>query len=280
MIIKIKSHKRDSFQKILEYMLNDRQRVIDQKNNTFVITHNLNGKSISTWVKQYQQNELLRSYRRKDSVRLTHEIISWHRKDAKNITLDKLESMGREYIKHRNPNGIYVIVPHFDKDHYHLHVCASGVEYQTGKSLRLSKADLLKFKKGLQEFQKENFPELTNSIENHGANRRDSISDKEYQFKLRTGRATNREHFLSILVKCQKQSHSKDHFINLLQNHNLQTYERSGRLTGIIHDGIKFRFSRLGLSESFLKEIERTDLRSDNITALRDRETKNKFLNR
>lgn len=254
-------------------MMNDRDRVVDHNNKTFVITHNLKGKTIPDWVKQYQQNEFLRMYRRKDSVRLTHEIISWNRKDAMNITIQKLESMAQEYIQHRNPKGVYVIVPHFDKDHYHLHACASGVEYQTGKSLRLSKADLLKLKKEFQEYQKEKFPELTNSIENHGANHRSKTSDKEYQLKLRTGRETTREQILSHLLKCQKQSHSAEQFLNLLRKHNLNTYERSGRMTGIVHNGVKFRFCRLGLPESFFKDMERTGIRKKNLSNVRERNT-------
>ena len=141
--------------------MNDKGRLFDGNKNTFTITHNLKGNSISEWVKQYKANELLRTRKRKDSVRISHEILSWHRDDAKNITLEKMENMAREYIRQRNQNGIYAAVPHFDKDHYHIHICASGVEYKTGKSLRLSKADLQKLKKEIQNYQKENYPKLS-----------------------------------------------------------------------------------------------------------------------
>ena len=95
---------------------------------------------------------------------LSHEILSWHKYDSEKLSLEKLKAIGMEYIQQRNPKGIYVMVPHFDKDHIHLHVCASGVEYKSGKTLRLSKADFNKFKKDIQNFQKERFPELAKSV--------------------------------------------------------------------------------------------------------------------
>ena len=50
---------------------------------------------------------------------------------------------------------MYVAVPHFDKDHYHVHICASGVEYRTGKTMRLSKAEMQKMKKNIQKYQQQ-----------------------------------------------------------------------------------------------------------------------------
>jgi hypothetical protein len=269
MIIKIKSHKRDAFKRILEYMISDRDRVVDQKGSTFLITHNLKGKSISNWVKQYQQNELLRTHKRKDSVRLTHEILSWHRKDAKNITLQKMEDMARAYIALRNHKGMYVIVPHFDKQHCHLHICASGVEYQTGKSMRLSKADLLKLKKDIQQYQKEKYPELSNSLENHGANYRNKTSDKEYQFILRTERQTDKEELLAIFNMCYKKAVSKESFLELLQNCNLKTYQRNEKITGVVFNGQKFRFNRLGFPNEKFENLEQRGIREKNLSEMR-----------
>ena len=53
-----------------------------------------------------------------------------------------MEEMAREYIRLRHPKGIFVAVPHFDKQHYHIHICATGIEFKTGKSLRLTKTEL------------------------------------------------------------------------------------------------------------------------------------------
>src|ERR1035437_6552326 len=170
MIIKIKSHKRPTFQNLLKYMINDKDRLFDSEGRSFAITHNLKGDSITAWVKQFQTNEVKRQRKRSDSVFLTHEIVSFHKEDAKNITLAKMETMAREYIKQRNPKGLYVAVPHFDKEHYHIHICASGVD-KTGMSLRLPKADLQKLKIEIQSYQHLNFPELAKSLVNHRQSR-------------------------------------------------------------------------------------------------------------
>src|SRR6266513_3049681 len=103
MIVKIKSHKRAVFGKILKYMLDNKDRLFDKEGRSFAITHNLKGNSIESWEKQYKTNEHFRQRRRSDSVLLTHEILSWHREDEKHITIAKLEAMAREYIRLRNP---------------------------------------------------------------------------------------------------------------------------------------------------------------------------------
>ena len=134
MIIKIKSHKnKNAYQNLLTYMLNDKDRLFDEKGYSFTVSHNIKGNNINEWVKQYQVNEQNRRLKRVNSVLLTHEIISFHKDDATNISLDKLEDITRQYVKERNINGMYVAVPHFNKEHYHIHICASGIEYKTGK---------------------------------------------------------------------------------------------------------------------------------------------------
>ncbi len=270
MIIKIKSHKRPSFGKILQYMMNDTGRLFDKNRQSFVITHNLKGNSIKEWEHQYRANEENRLRRRKDSVYLTHEILSWHKDDSKEITLAKMESMAREYIKKRNPRGIYVAVPHFDKNHYHIHICSSGIEYKTGKSLRLSKAELLKLKKKIQQFQIEKYPELSKSVVKHGTKNNSRLSEKEYQVKLRTGRQTEKEKITSLLKTCFNKAKSKDSFFKLLKQSGLNTYERSSKITGIIHNNYKFRFSRLGFTEEKLEELSITENRNKTLGSTRE----------
>ncbi|TAH40042.1 MAG: hypothetical protein EYC69_12080 [Bacteroidetes bacterium] len=279
MIIKIKSHKRPSFNRVLEYMINNKDRLFDNKGNSFVITHNLKGNNIKSWVKQYEQNEQYRLRSRKDSVKLTHEILSWHNKDRENITLAKMEKMAREYIKHRNQKGIYVAIPHFDKDHFHVHICSSGIEYKTGKSLRLSKQELQKLKKGIQQYQIEQFPELSNSIVKHGVKNKQRLSEKEYQAKLRTGRATNKEEILKTLNDCFKQAKNKESFFGLIKKVGLETYNRNGQVTGVLHNNYKFRFNRLGFNEKNFDELSKVSKREQEIGTTRDK-SKDRGINR
>ncbi|HKR06139.1 MAG TPA: relaxase/mobilization nuclease domain-containing protein [Bacteroidia bacterium] len=270
MIIKIKSHKRQVFKQILEYMLNDKDRLFDENKNSFAITHNLKGKVVAEWEKQYKANELFRKCKRSDSVYLTHEILSWHRDDAKNITLAKMEEMAREYVRQRNPKGMYVAVPHFDKQHYHIHICASGIEYKTGKSLRLTKPELQNLKKNIQQFQIDRFPELSKSIVQHGKNEKTLLTDKEYQIKLRTGRETDKEQLIGMLKTCYKKADSKETFLQLLKESHLVPYERGGKTSGIVFNNKKFRLKRLGFAQERLEYLDRPLKRKSELEKVRD----------
>ena len=269
MIVKVKSFKQAQFGNLLEYMTNEKKRLFDEKGRSFAITRNLKGHSISRWEKQFRENESFRNVIRKDSVILTHEILSWHKDDAENITLEKMQDIANEYIRQRNPNGLYVAVPHFDKEHYHIHICASGVEYHTGKSLRISKEEFAKLKKDIQNYQLEKYPELSNSSVAHGKQEKSRVSDKEYQMKQRNGRDTQKEQLVGILKTCYKKANSKEDFYNLLRESGLTTYERGGRIYGVVYGDTKHRFKGLGYEQ---KNIDRLDV--SNIRERGEREKK------
>ena len=252
-------------------MLHDKDRLFDREGKSFIVTYNLKGNNIKEWGQQFKENETYRTQRRKDSVLLTHEILSWHRDDAKNITLKKLEEMTREYIRLRNPNGLYIAVPHFDKGHYHVHVCASGIEYHNGKSLRLSKAELQKLKKGIQNYQVEKFPELSHSIVNHGGKSKSLVTEKEYQHKHRMGRESEKEKIIETLQTCYKKAFSKEDFFELLKESKLSSYSRGGKVTGIVYQGRKFRFSTLGFTDEKLKELDKSIERERELQKVRER---------
>lgn len=270
MIIKIKSHKRPVFEKILNYMIHDKDRLFDKEGKSFAITYNLKGNSVMEWAEQFRDNEQWRQRRRTDSVMLTHDILSWHSDDAGNISLAKLEAMAREYINQRNPKGIYVAVPHFDKEHYHVHICASGIEYKTGKSLRLTKTNLQKLKKDIQQFQVEKYPELNKSIVQHGKKEKSLTAEKEYQYKLRTGRQSDKELLIGMLKTCYKKANSRETFFQLLNEVNLKTYERGGRTTGVIFNDQKFRLSRLGYTNERMMDLDRGFERRKETSLIRD----------
>lgn len=259
MIIKIKTRKTASYKKLLEYLLNDRERLFDDEKKSFVLKHNIRGNSIEKWVEQFKENETHRKNKRKDSVLLSHEILSWHREDAKNISIEKMEDMAREYIRLRNPNGMYVAVPHTDKDHYHVHVCASGLEYHSGKSMRMTKAEFAELKKKTMNYMQEKYPELSRSPVEHGRSgmkKGMALSDTDYRIKLRTGRESDKQKIVSILKACYKKAESKEEFFRLIYENGLKTYSRSEKLTGILYAGRKFRLSRLGLTPDILLELD------------------------
>ena len=259
-------------------MLHDKDRLFDDKGYSFAISHNLKGNSINEWVKQYQVNEECRQHKRVNSVLLTHEIISFHKDDAKNISLDKLENIARQYVKERNINGMFVAVPHFDKEHYHIHLCVSGIEYKTGKSMRLAKVDLQKLKKNIQQYQIDKYPELSNSLVDH-EKKGYALSDKEHKFKERTGRATDKEHLIGMLKTCYKKANSKDDFFEMLKESGLTNYIRGGRISGVIFSNKKFRLKRLGFTDERLQELDKSFKREKGLSELR-KKSKEKIISR
>ena len=261
-------------------MMNDENRLFDKKDKSFLIIHNLKGKKIDKLAKQFIENEKFRKRKRKDSVIITHEIISFHKDDSENITIGKLEEIAREYINKRNINGLYVAVPHFDKEHYHIHICASGVDYRMGKSLRMSKAGFQKLKKDIQNYQIERFPEISKSLVRHDKKSKTHQTEKEYQQKLRTGRATKKESIIELIGNCLNISNSKEEFFKRLKDSNLDTYERSGKITGVIVDNMKFRFNRLGFPNERLEELNITESRGRALSEVRGRKERTITRNR
>ena len=279
MLVKIKLLKKPAFRRVLDYILNDKDRLLDKNGNSFVITKNLYGRSIEGWEKQLKENEMHRLHKRSNSVYLSHEILSWHREDAKNISPAKMESMARQYIRLRNPKGIFVAVPHFDKEHFHVHLLVSGVEYKSGKVMRLSKINLSKLKQDIEQYQKEKFPELSKSIVAYEKTKVLPIkTEKEYQFKYRAGRETEKEKVVIKVNACFKKANSKANFFQLLAEAGLKTYERSGRITGVIQGNYKFRFKRIGYAEDKLEELEQAQHRKKELKQSRARDIKRNFL--
>ncbi len=276
MIVKIKTSKSAAFGKLLRYMLDTKERLFDNQERSFVMSHHLRGNTIEQWEKQLTENESHRLRKRKDSIKMYHEILSWHKDDAKHLTLPMLEDMARQYIKLRNPNGMYVATAHFDKDHYHIHICASGVEYKTGKSLRLSKAALSKLKKSIQNYQIEKYPELTKSVVTHGKKGKQVKTEKEFQFNWREGRETDKEKLQKVLTYCFDKADSENHFFELLKNEKLEMYERNGKTTGVLFNNRKFRLKRFHFLKGFLDAESRIKNRDELLSQVRNKNKKSK----
>lgn len=245
MIVKIKSRKNKSFRQLIEYMLHDKGRIRPDQDG-FVIAHNLRGNSIEDWVAQLKANDDRRTVRRKDSVRMYHEILSWHADDARHITPEKMEQMTREYIRLLGITGSYLAVPHYNTSHYHVHLLVSGVD-RDGKAMRMSRAELGELKKNIQQYQIAKFPELTKSVVAHGRKAKQQTSEKEVQPGVYTKKMSVREQVRTIVLECHEQSVSQEDFFARLKAHRMETYVRGGRAYGVAYDGKKYRFSTLGI---------------------------------
>lgn len=277
MIIKVKSRKTLSFDQLLNYMMAGRGNGDSRSEHDFVHTHNLHGREVEEWIQEFEENETYRVLRRSDSTILTHEIMSWHHGDTPKINRGMLEDITKEYIKHRGLTGMYVAVPHFDKGHVHIHIAVSGVEYRTGKSMRMSKSQFTKLKSIVQEYQIQRYPELEHSVVQHGG--RQSRLPIEKQM----GHTENQKVAIeNVSKRCFKRASSLDEFKNMLAAEGLVPYYRNGKLTGIKQGNRKYRLRRLGLNDAEISKLTDREDRESKLAQMRstDRANRSRGLDR
>ena len=70
-----------------------------------------------------------------------------------------------------------------------------------------------------------------------------------------------------MLKTCYKKAESKEDFYNKLQECGLKTYERGGKVTGVIMEDTKHRFKGLGYEA---KQLDRLDKSADRQNELRE----------
>lgn len=248
MIIKSKSRHRGTWRQLLNYM----EQGSDER--SMLITHNVRGNTVEEWVEEFREAEAGRVNERKGSVVLYHELVSFHDEDSQAITRETLDNLALQYINLRAEKGLVVAMSHHDRDHVHVHFCISGVEHSTGKSMRMSQSHFTAVKRSMQTYQQQRYPELVNSIADHGRKARAVRNDQEYLMKQRTGRPSKREDLSAQLRSLFDQSRSLERFSGKLKEKGMELYLRNGRPQGVLADGVKYRLSTLGITK---EEVER-----------------------
>ena len=253
MILKILSRHSPSYASLIDYIIRE-SKAKDGKPH--VITHNLRGnEGQAGWAHQYMENEAYRIRHRSDQLYITHEIVSFSNLDNGKITRDMLNDITKKYIELRGKNGIYLSAAHFDKTHIHIHFAVSALEYRTGKGMRLSKDKLNALKINLQEYHKQKYPELSNSIVQHGKGL-GHITDKEWQHKNRTSRKLLKEEIGAKAKACFEKATTRKEFLENLRAEGLYHYERGNHPQGILTpDNVKMRFSKMGISKEQLSSL-------------------------
>lgn len=257
MIIKSKSYKTPrSFTTVLGYIL--RETEMDQ---SFMLTKYVKGRdfSVEQLYDQFHSNETLRINRRKNNVVLYMDILSFHPKDKERLSNDKLHQIALKYLSLRAPKSIAVATVHRnEKEHTHLHICFSGVEYKSGKSIRISKEDFRqKVKLPMEKYQQDIFPELTLSKIRHERGR---VSQREHKKEAEKLLETNKgqsekQLLLKLLEEVFKTATSEADFYQKLEQNGIKMYTRNGKITGI-EGKRKFRFRVLGYTSEILQSLE------------------------
>ena len=251
MIYKILTRSNPSYKSLIEYILNETK---NEKPEIF--THNLrsDNSNISGLTREYMENESFRIFSRSDQNYLNHEILSFSDEDASKVNPELLQDIVQKYITLRGNEGIYFGAVHRNTESVHVHICVSGLKYRTGKSHHIPRDKLKQLKIELQEYQKEKYPELYNSLPEHSSGR-DYVTDRLWYAKHRDERNIQKEQIKNIITACLNKANTQKDFLELLQKQNLHYYERKGIPTGIMIDNTKFRFSRLDIDLVRLKAL-------------------------
>ena len=257
MIIKSKSYKtKRSFTTVLHYIFRENER-----DNGFVLTRFIKGKDLSIDEIQQQllSNEEFRINKRKNNVMLYMDILSFHPKDTERLDNQKLHQITMKYLSLRAPKSIAIAVVHRnEKQHTHLHIVFSGIEYKTGKSIRISKEDFKqKVKIPMEKFQQEVFPELSLSKISHEKSIYPKKELKKEQEKILEAKVglSEKQQLLKLLEEVFKTAKSEQEFYQKLEEKNINLYKRNGKITGI-QGNRKFRFTSLGYDQEILMQLE------------------------
>ena len=220
------------------------------------VTHLMKGIKVHDWVSEFEENQSKRKSR-KGGVIMYHDILSFARMDTDMLNHNKLKDIARQYIQLRSPEAQAVATFHFDARHVHIHVALAGAKYMTGKANRVSKRSFQDIKLTMEEYQREQYPELMHSLVEHGTylNRK---KEQEFQKEKRTRQASKRSLVKQRLAQLIDQAASIEEFQQLCEKVNMSHYFRGDKLYGVEVDGKRYRFSTLGFTDQ-LETLEQQD---------------------
>lgn len=262
MILKTLSRKSNTGQLVryvLRYVFKEKVKAPGKNKNAiidsaFIIRHNIRSKTMEGMIHELNETEKYRWARRKNNVKLFHNIISFSSKDKDKITDEMLRDIAERFIAERNPNCVYIGTKHEEGvDHIHLHIIQSPVEI-SGRNASISKRKFLSIRKSLQLYQSMKYPELIHSLPN--LNPETTLTKETILQRVKAARQTNKEFLIETLEGLYASAQSKEEYLKQLEAAGCKAYYRGNKLQGIHYDGLKYRFSKLGMTEELLNGLD------------------------
>lgn len=257
MIIKSMSRKVPSFDQLIGYM---DAGASSRDNNIY---YNLYTRKPEQIEDEFLQNSQY-LHKRKNGVFMYHEVISITRSDqiSEQEQIDILRQTVYKYIQSRASENLVYAVLHDDKaDNLHYHLLISSNKAEDAKRHRLTKAQFSTVKKNLEIYVLEQHPELKQakliskawtSEETKENQQHASVSNKEFELKRRTQKASKRDSIKENLERIFANSRTREEFLELLESESLKIYKR-GKHWGVLDEKTnrKHRFQTLGVAEAF-----------------------------
>lgn len=249
MIIKSMSRKVPSFAQLYDYITRD-----GNYDKQFTYSQNFILRDRDDIVREFERNAALLS-RRKNGNYLYHEVISITRAKQLNEARQKelLQDIITQYAKSRGKDCLIFGGMHDEKDnnlHYHLMISANALNQHRRYSLK--KATFNKIKKLTELYVLERYPELEQAKLISKEHVKGSTSNKEQEFKRRTGKPSQKDVFKEKLQAIFEQSVDKQQFFDNLKHAKVEIYTR-GKTIGFIDltHNRRHRLKTLGLEAEF-----------------------------
>lgn len=250
MLIKILSRKNNSFGKLLDY--------ISKEADSQSLCYNLpQTDELNILQQEFIQNNTYRSKGAKNSM--YHHILSFSSKDKAVITPEILDEMAMQYItKAGLENHLVYGRVHTDRDHVHWHLMSSQNSFHSKKGFRLSKSELKTLQVEMEEFTKEQYPQIKHSYA-YTTNKRNLtlgfetskavIKPTEQEFQIaKQGKTTEKEKLIDHLKAIAKASSTTLEFEKrIAQNSKYELYRYRDKIHGIMdkEQNKKYRLTTL-----------------------------------
>ena len=211
-------------------------------------------------IKEFNSNAeyLTKTQKRKRCYRY-HEVLAFAHENSQDLSREKLERICNEYLKLRDPQGLSkaVCVPHLDKGHYHIHILLTSNFLESSRSgdMRMSNKRYYEIRRSMERWVLREMGELHRSTDYLDEKEIEQILPERYRSErrlLQLGKkpAKNRNHTKDKVAQRIKellaQSNTLEQFETLINaESDLKTYQRSGRLTGVIYNNRKYRLKNL-----------------------------------
>jgi len=249
---------------LVDYFEDGRQ---DEK---FTVYHNVYSTNPENIKSEFNKNATF-LHKRKNGVYMYHEVLSITKSEKLPEEKQKeiLKDIALKYIQSRAKNNlVYGVLHHDKKDNLHYHFMISSNELESDKKHRLSKEEFSQFKKDLESYVLEVYPELEQKklINKEPGQQKDpgeQLSNKGVELKRRTGKLNEKDSVKERLRTVFAETKTKAEFFTAMEREQLEIYVH-GNTIGVL-DKItdrKHRLKTLGMRDEFnviserLEEIE------------------------
>lgn len=284
MIIKSLRHSQADSRYSLNYLFSG---ISDDLENRWLIFHNLTeGHDKKSIIREFNANaELLNKHHNRKRTFRYHEVLAFSYENSKRLNRYNLQQIAHAYLKLRDPEqrAQAICVPHIEKNgHYHLHylLTSNFIDSNRSSDMMMNNEQYYEIRREMERYILRTHPELHRDTLFLPNEEIEKLLPQKYLSERRLNqlekptkqRNTAKEKVAELIKEILKKSNSLEEFKQLVNAQlELQTYERAGKLTGIIQtkekSKKKYRFKTLGidlLEENFLalkrmQEVEEID---------------------